>query len=81
MAEAEEIAKELEERIQTDIKHFKGNLPERYALAWHGYIAGLYEWNVLELGWYRRLVEVLPKTNEPDPIAEIFLGRDDDDNE
>lgn len=80
MATAEEIAKEMEERIRTDIKHFKGTLPERYALAWNGYIAGLYEWDAIDLGWYRRLVGILPKTNEPDPIAEIFLGRDEEDD-
>jgi hypothetical protein len=75
----EEIAKELENRIRHDIEHFKGELPEKYAVAWHGYIAGLYEWKVILLNHYSHLVAVLPSIGEPDPIAEIFSGRDEDD--
>lgn len=74
----EEIANELESRISADIKHFSGDLPEKYAIAWQGYIAGLYEWKILELGYYRRLSKILPSVGEPNVIAEIFEGRDDD---
>ena len=74
--EKNEIVIELRNRIEKDIKHFKGNLPERYALAWHGYIAGLYEWDVLDLKSYGYLVDALPKTSSPDPIVEIFEGRE-----
>lgn len=77
----DEIVIELKNRIAKDIKHFNGNLPERYALAWHGYIAGLYEWNVIDLKAYGQLVDILPKTTHPDPIVEIFEGRDGDDEE
>ncbi len=73
-----EIVTELNNRINRDIGHFMGNLPERYALAWHGYIAGLYEWNVIDLKAYGQLVDILPKTTQPDPIVEIFEGRDDE---
>ena len=73
-----EIAVELKNRIERDIKFFKGNLPERYALAWHGYVAGLYEWDVIDLESYGQLVDILPKTSSPDPIVEIFEGRDDE---
>ena len=71
-----EIEKELEIRIKDDIKHFQGNLPERYALAWNGYLAGLYEWGVIER--YNYLINLLPKINKPDPILEIFEGRDNE---
>lgn len=77
MATKEEIEEEMESRIIADIKHFKGNLPERYALAWNGYLAGLYEWGLIER--YNYLVNLLPKINKPDPILEIFEGRDDED--
>lgn len=73
-----DIVQELTNRINRDTKHFAGNLPERYALVWHGYIAGLYEWNLIDLKEYGRLVDILPKTSHPDPIVEIFEGRDDD---
>ncbi len=39
-------------------------------------LAGLYEWNVIEFGYYRSLTDLLPKIEEPSPIAEIFAGRD-----
>jgi len=72
----EEIVKELASRIKADVEHFKGNLPERYSIAWRGYLAGLYEWNAIEFGYYRSLTDLLPKIEEPSPIAEIFAGRD-----
>jgi hypothetical protein len=75
----EEIAKELRSRINDDIKHFNGELPKKYSVAWNGYIAGLYEWKVITLSDYKNLVDILPSIGEPDPIAEIFLGRDNDD--
>lgn len=78
MPTKEEIEQELETRIQADINHFKGNLPERYALAWNGYLAGLYEWGLIER--YNHLVGLLPKISKPDPILEIFEGREDEDD-
>jgi len=75
---SEEIVKELANRINADIEYFSGNLPERYALAWHGYIAGLYEWKVYDIGFYKELIALLPPISEPNPIAEIFEGRDDE---
>ena len=79
MATKEEIAGELEVRIIADVKHFKGNLPERYSLAWHGYIAGLYEWSFITQEHYAKLFDILPRLSEPNPVAEIFTGREDDD--
>ena len=74
----EQIAKELENRIRADINHFEGDLPEKYSIAWHGYIAGLYEWKTITLGYYRKLTDILPSVGEPNVIAEIFEGRDND---
>jgi len=76
MATQEEIAKELAKRIRADIEHFEGKLPEKYALAWGGYVAGLYEWGTIDLSYYRGLNDLLPKVSEPDPVAEIFVGRE-----
>lgn len=76
MPSEKEIAEELASRIKADISHFDNLLPERYSLAWRGYLAGLYEWNVIEFGYYRSLTDLLPEIEEPSPIAEIFAGRD-----
>lgn len=80
MGTEKEITEELASRIRADLKHFDGELPERYAIAWRGYLAGLYEWNVIEFGYYRSLTDLLPVIEEPSPIAEIFAGRDNDDD-
>jgi hypothetical protein len=74
-----EILAQLEYRIQEDLRAFGGNMPERFALAWHGYMAGLYEWDVIDLNTYSKLLSLLPKIGEPDPILTIFSGQDDDD--
>lgn len=78
MATKEEIAVEMENRIKADIKHFGGELPERYALAWQGYVAGIFEWGLIDIPLYDRLVSLLPVISMPNPILEIFEGRDDD---
>lgn len=74
----EEIARELENRISADIAYFQNDLPEKYSIAWHGYVAGLYEWKVIGLGNYKKLIDMLPAVGEPNVIAEIFEGRDDE---
>jgi hypothetical protein len=76
---ATELTKDIEDRIQSDIKHFKERMPERYSIAWHGYIASLYEFSFISQEHYAKLFDLLPKINEPNPIAEIFSGRDEDD--
>lgn len=68
-------------RIRADLKYFQSSLPERYALAWHGYIAGAFECGGLDIASYNKLVNLLPKINNPNPILEIFEGRHDDDDE
>lgn len=78
MATSEEIAEEINQRISDDIKHFKGTLPERNAIAWGGYIASLYEWKVVTQEQFAELVSLLPKISEPNPVAEIFEGREEE---
>lgn len=74
----EEVTEMVKSRIKADISHFKGNLPERYSIAWHGYLAGIFECGVIDIPSYDQLVELLPKISEPNPILEIFEGRDDE---
>ena len=81
MASSKEIAAELEKRIRADFKHFGGEMPERYVIAWEGYLAGLYEWGVLEGEDYFPLTNLFPSIGQPDPIADIFAGRDDEEAE
>ena len=72
----EEIAKEIKSRINTDAKVLDGNLPERFALAWHGYLAALLEWQIIGIPQYDELFEILPEIDDPNPITTIFTGRD-----
>jgi hypothetical protein len=76
---ASEIAKDIEGRIKADITHFKGSLSERYSIAWHGYIASLYEFSFIEEEHYAKLFDLLPRIENPNPVAEIFEGRDEGD--
>jgi hypothetical protein len=79
MITKEEIEQLIKHRIKADIKHFNGSLSERYSIAWHGYIASLYEFSFIEEENYARLFDLLPRVESPNPIAEIFEGRDNDD--
>jgi hypothetical protein len=76
MATAEEIGKDTKGRILADLKYFNNNMPERYSIAWGGYIASLYEWSFITQEYFAQLVALLPEISEPNPIAEIFEGRD-----
>jgi len=75
MASAEDITAELKSRIEKDIAHFQGAMPERYAIAWRAYLAGLLEWNVLGIPTYDKLLDLLPEVDD-DPSIEILQGRD-----
>jgi hypothetical protein len=46
---------ELEYRIQSTIASLGGTLPERYAIAWHGYLAAMVEWKLISILDYRQL--------------------------
>ena len=73
-----DIEDELNYRIQADVRAFSGDLPERYSLAWRGYLAGLYEWNVINMASYIRLLALLPPVQDPNPITTIFTGREEE---
>lgn len=71
-----QLEEELTFRIQADVQAFNGNLLERYSLGWHGYLAGLVKWRIIDLALYCRL-PTLPPVQEPNPILAIFTGREE----
>lgn len=76
MFKMEERISELKDRIQSDIDHFGGKLPERFVIAWRAYLAGILEWGILDIQAYDAIVPLLPDL-EDDPAVAILLGRDD----
>lgn len=79
MSTPKEIAEEIKTRIWADKKYFNNSLPERYAIAWGGYIASLYEWSFITQEHFAELESLLPRISEPNPVADIFAGREDGD--
>ena len=75
MAESKNIAEEVAYRIQADATHFGGILPEKYAIAWRGYLAALLEWNLISSLQYECLLTHTPPI-EDDPTVAILRGRD-----
>ena len=71
----QEIESELTYRIHNDTSHFKGDLPESYAIAWRAYLAALLEWDVIDIASYDGLVELIPIVDD-DPSIMILQGRD-----
>lgn len=71
---AKDIAAELAHRINADVEHFGGALPERTAIAWRGYLAAALEWNVITVEQYESLLTRVPTVND-DPAIEILRGR------
>jgi hypothetical protein len=71
----EETASELRNRIQNDMDYFDGELPERFAIAWRSYLAGLLEWGILDVPRYYALTELIPDVSD-DPAVVILRGRD-----
>jgi hypothetical protein len=72
----QDVLTQLQERIQADVRAFQGELPERYSIAWRAYLAGLAEWGVIDFETQGKLIAILPKVSEPDPVESILLGRD-----
>ena len=72
-ANSERVRKNLRHRIQQQINYFGGVLPERHAIAWAGFLAGIFEGGVLDFRHYNELVDMLPKIAAPDPIEDIFI--------
>ena len=70
-----QIVDELLGRIRQDIDFFGGELPERNAIAWRGYLAGLLEWGLLNVADHDQLVALLPEIAD-DPVNDILLGRE-----
>jgi hypothetical protein len=70
----ESIKTDIHGRIQSDINQFHGQLPEHYAIAWSGYLAGITEWRIVK-GSIKSLNDLLPPIMPPDPTLTIFTGR------
>ena len=66
---------EMKDRIQTELHHFGGTLPERVALVWDGYLAALIEWGLLTPSEHKELSNMLPSIPD-NPVIEILLGRE-----
>jgi hypothetical protein len=47
-------------------------------IAWRAYLAGVYEWSIMESPRYFQLRALLPEV-EDDPVLQIFDGHGDDD--
>ena len=75
MTTTKNIAAELVHRINADVEHFGGALPERTAIAWRGYLAAVLEWNVITVEQYDSLLARVPPVND-DPAIAILSGRD-----
>jgi hypothetical protein len=75
MTTTKDIAAELMHRINADVEHFRGPLPERTAIAWRGYLAAALEWNVITVEQYDALLARIPPVND-DPAIAILRGRD-----
>ena len=75
MRTSQDIAAELMDRINADVKHFEGVLPERTAIAWRGYLAAALEWDLIAVEQYDSLLAQIPPVND-DPAIAILRGRD-----
>lgn len=69
------VQDELKARIDDECDFFRGRIPERHAIAWRAYLAGLLEWNVIDLAGYDALLALLPPVVD-DPAIVILRGRD-----
>ncbi|HUE74924.1 MAG TPA: hypothetical protein VMP01_28920 [Pirellulaceae bacterium] len=68
---------ELRSRLQREIDHFHGLLPERVALVWDGYFAALIEWGLISVAEHEELVKMLPEIPD-NPVMTMYLGRKGD---
>ena len=75
MAASKDITAELVHRINADIEHFGGTLPERNAIAWRSYLAAMLECDLIPVATYDALVARIPPVND-DPAVAILRGRD-----
>jgi len=77
MRTSQDVAAELMNRINADVKHFEGVLPERTAIAWRGYLAAALEWDLITVEQYDSLLVRIPPVND-DPAIAILRGRDEE---
>lgn len=75
MTESRDVVAELAYRIQADIDHFGGAMPELTAASWRGYLAAMLEWNVIPVAAYDELVARIPVVKD-DPAVAILAGRE-----
>jgi hypothetical protein len=75
MSDIQDKKAELGYRIQADIAHFEGELPENYTIAWRAYLAGLLEWDIISPQTHRYLLGLLPDTTD-NTAESILAGRD-----
>jgi len=75
MTESRDVVAELSYRIQADIDHFGGTLPEMTAVAWRGYLAAMVEWNLIPVAAYDELLVRIPAVKD-DPAVAILTGRE-----
>jgi hypothetical protein len=60
---------ELKQRIERQ-GSWRGESRE-FAIIWRGYLSGLYEWGLIELDVYERLIALLPKVGVKEQV-ELF---------
>lgn len=75
MTVSRDVFSELSYRIQADIDHFGGGMPEKTAITWRGYLAAMLEWNLLPVAQYDALLARIPPVND-DPAVAILMGRE-----
>jgi hypothetical protein len=75
MTGREDIYANLRYRLDTDVAHYGGALPDRPAVAWRGYLAAMLEWGLISVAEHDALLRLLPEIPD-DPVVDILLGRD-----
>ena len=71
--DSDDIFRELEHRIEAHADSLGGVLPERAAIAWHGYLAAMIEWGLLSVAQHEALIARLPRIDD-DPALGILVG-------
>lgn len=70
----ENLAAELQRRIERERRFWAGSIPERTALVWHGYLAACLDQGLLQVHEYLELKQLVPEVLD-NPVEYIFLGR------
>lgn len=67
---------EIARRIERERGHSGGHIPERVALVWYGYLAGLIEWGMISVAEHAELSNLLPQIAD-NPVMAVLLGREE----